>query len=86
MDDQAGFQHAFRRACARTVPLVVLDHDNELFLSMPGARRGRGAPRRRRQALAALVPLAACGWLRGHAPHLRTPRLWHYPGYQQAHV
>ena len=71
-NDQTGFYHAAARSRARSdLPLVVLDHDAEVFLTLLGVDVGREVARE----------AGGGGWRLAGLPPTSHPALWHYPSH-----
>lgn len=71
VNDQIGFYHALSRSRARSdLPLVVLDHDTEVFLTMFGVEVERD-----------IVQAEGGGWMLAGAPPGARPAVWHFPSY-----
>ena len=71
-NDQVGFYHALARSRARSdLPLLVLDHDNELFLTARYAQELEGA----------VVAAEGGGWGLPGGPPAAHPAVWHYPSH-----
>ena len=70
-DDQAGFYTALALSRSRQdLPLVAVDHDNEMFLTMLGVDYG-----------SEMLLEAGRGWRLAGTPRTSHPVIWHYPSY-----